>query len=220
MDRQGDVFAKTTACGSKPVRLANDLAIDPYGGFYFTDPGPPVSFEKPVGRICHSDAAGNTRLVADKLPFPNGVVLRPDGRTLLVSLSGASQIVEFPVVEPGVAGEMKILVGLDGDGVDGLALDAEGNLYFAASGPDGGYVGVVGLDGELKNAYRIPMADVSNLVFGGSNSEQLWITGRFHPIDASKPISPQMGPDTGKFGLVYRLNIGPAAGVSTPPSTQ
>lgn len=201
-----------TTCDGRPVREPNDLTLDPRGGFYFTAPGSmPEAREQHIGMICHVDADGSTRVVADELPFPNGIVLRPDGSRLLVSLSGTGQIVEFPVTEPGVVGEMKVFAER---GSDGMALDEDGNLYVTGRGPDGAFVGVLDNTGELKTTYPVPMAFVSNMVFGGPDLRQLWVTGQLHPLGSPR------GPDTGNFGLVYRLDLEGVRGLATLPPKQ
>ena len=218
MSPNGDVLERTSECDGKPVRAPNDLTLDPAGGFYFTDPGPhPVAFEQAIGMICHVDAEGRTRVVANELPFPNGIVLRPDGRHLLVSLIGTGQIVEFAVTEPGVVGEMKVFAER---GSDGMALDEDGNLYVTGRGSDGAYVGVLDENGELGKTYPVTMAFISNMVFGGPELSQLWVTGRFHPIDLTKPIPAQMAPETGNYGLVYRLDLEGVRGLPTLPPKQ
>ncbi|HEY1065854.1 MAG TPA: SMP-30/gluconolactonase/LRE family protein, partial [Pirellulales bacterium] len=71
-------------CDGKPLRGPNDLSLDTAnGGFYFTDPGG-SDLKNPIGTVHYVDAQGVTHLVADGLAFPNGIALRPDGKTLLV----------------------------------------------------------------------------------------------------------------------------------------
>jgi gluconolactonase len=44
---------------------------------------------------------GKTHLVADGLAFPNGIVLRPDGKALLVGESQQNRILAYEVTAPG-----------------------------------------------------------------------------------------------------------------------
>src|SRR5688572_26573055 len=68
----------SNSCDGKPLRGPNDLSLDPNGGFYFTDPGG-SSDAAQIGTVHFVDAKGTTWLVAEKLAFPNGIVLCPDG---------------------------------------------------------------------------------------------------------------------------------------------
>ena len=52
------------------------------GGFYFTDPGD--SGEKPTGSVGYVDKEWHAHIIAGGLRYSNGIVLRPDGKTLLV----------------------------------------------------------------------------------------------------------------------------------------
>lgn len=216
----GEILGPAAAmCEGRPVPEPNDLTLDREDGFYFTDPGPILEGrERPMGFICHVDAEGRTRVVADDLMFPNGIVLRPDGRRLLVSLgAGKDQILEFRLVEPGVVGEVSVFAER---GSDGMALDTDGNLYITYGGVEGGSVDVLDETGKQVRTYPVPMAFVSNIVFGGPELNQIWVTGRFHPFDFDKPLVPQMEPSTGNYGLVFRLDLEGVRGLATLPAKQ
>ena len=78
LDSAGKIMGEASSeYDGKPLRAPNDLALDPRGGFYFTDPGG-SSPANPVGTVHYVDPRGKTHLVADGLAFPNGIVLRPD----------------------------------------------------------------------------------------------------------------------------------------------
>ena len=129
-----------TECDGKPLRAPNDLTIDPRGGFYFTDPGG-SDVKNPIGTVHYVDRQGKTHLVAQGLAFPNGIVLRPDGKTLLVGESGHNRILTFPVLSPGKLGTQRTFARLpakQGDQIDnapdGMALDDQGDLFVAHYG--------------------------------------------------------------------------------------
>src|SRR6266540_3959202 len=95
-------------CDGKPLCGPNDLTLDPKGGFYFTDPGD--SDEKNLtGTVHYVDPQGKTHLVAEGLAFPNGIVLRPDGKALVVGESKKNRVLEYPVEAPGKVGKIKVL---------------------------------------------------------------------------------------------------------------
>src|SRR5262249_60925893 len=111
-------------------RGPNDLTLDPQGGFYFTDPGG-SDLDRPIGTVHYVDPQGVTHTVASGLAFPNGIVLRPGGRELLVGESKKNRVLAYPVQAPGKLGPMRVLVELPkkGEGQsdnqpDGRARDA------------------------------------------------------------------------------------------------
>jgi gluconolactonase len=171
----------STECDGKPLRAPNDLTIDPKGGFYFTDPGG-SNAANPIGTVHYVDPQGKTHKIADGLAFPNGIVLRPDGRTLLVGESEQNRVLEYPVLAPGKLGERKVFANLPskkGEQVanapDGMALDEDGNLFVAHYGMR--TVQVLSPKGELLRSYPGGNLTTSNVAFTGPNMDQLYITG-------------------------------------------
>jgi gluconolactonase len=172
----------STECDGKPLRGANDLSLDlPNGGFYFTDPNESGK-ENPIGTVHYVDRAGTTHLVAGGLAYPNGIVLTPDGKRLLVGESQHNRILEYPVLSPGKVGEKKVFAELPikaGSQVDnqpdGVCLDAAGNLYVAHYGM--GQVQVLDPSGQLIRRYETGLILTSNVAFGGPNRDQLFVTG-------------------------------------------
>src|SRR4051812_154260 len=82
-----ELDAASTFCDGRFLRSPNDLTLDTeHGGVYFTDPA--SSDEKhPDGTIHYIDSKKRTLTVAAGLAFPNGIVLRPGGKELLVAES-------------------------------------------------------------------------------------------------------------------------------------
>jgi gluconolactonase len=167
----------------KPLRGPNDLTLDPQGGFYFTDPG--GSDEKNrIGTVHYVDPHGVTHTIATGLAFPNGIALRPGGKSLIVGESKENRILEYPVQSPGKLAEPKVLVKLPtankSDGQidnqpDGIALDADGNLYVAHYGMR--QVQVVSPKGEIVRRYPGGNVTTSNVCFAGPNMDKLYVTG-------------------------------------------
>lgn len=173
--------ASTTSDG-QPLRGPNDLTLDPTsGGVYFTDPA--TSDEKtPDGTVHYIDARGVTHTVAKGLAFPNGIVLRPGGKELLVGESKHNRILAFPVLAPGKLGEPRVLIDLPAKGSgqtdnqpDGIALDTDGNLYVAHYGMR--QVQVVSPEGKLLRRYPGGNQTTSNVAFAGPRMDQLYVTG-------------------------------------------
>jgi gluconolactonase len=186
----------------KPLRAPNDLTLDPDGGFYFTDPAD-SNLENPNGTIHYVNADHVTHTIASGLAYPNGIVLRPGGKELLVGESKKNQILAYPVLSPGQLGEQKVFAKLPSKGEgqtdnqpDGMALDADGNLYVAHYGMR--QVQVINPHGEVIRRYPGGNLTTSNVAFAGSKMDQLYVTG-------------------GEPGALFRLDLGVKGLTILPP---
>lgn len=166
-----------------PLRSPNDISLDlKNGGFYFSDPGG-SNAGNPIGTLHYVDSTGKTTLVASGFAFPNGVVLRPDGKTLLMGESEFNRIWEFEVLAPGKVGMKKLFADLPkkskpeqiNNAPDGMCLDADGNLFVAHYGMQ--TVQVFDKTGKLLRSYSGGNLTTSNVAFSGKEMNELYITG-------------------------------------------
>lgn len=184
LDAQGQLLPHAAAVSDgKPLRGPNDLTLDPQGGFYFTDPAS-SSDQNPDGSVHYVTPQGVCHTIATGLAFPNGIVLRPGGKELLVGESKQNRILAYPVLEPGKLGPVRVLINLPAkdesigqidNQPDGIALDAEGNLYVAHYGMR--QIQVVSPAGELVRRYPGGNLTTSNVGFAGPKFDQLYTTG-------------------------------------------
>ncbi|VTS07214.1 SMP-30/gluconolactonase/LRE family protein [Tuwongella immobilis] len=211
LDATGKILGKASSeCEGKPLRGPNDLSLDtPQGGFYFTDPGE-SSKEKPIGTVHYVDAAGKTHLVASGLAFPNGIVLTPDGKRLLVAESQKNRVLEYPVMSPGKVGAMRVLTELptkQGEQVDnqpdGMCLDTAGNLYVAHYGMK--QVQVINPEGTVIRRYPGGNLTTSNVAFGGPKMNTLYITGG-------------LGKEGGSEGGLFKIELEGVTGLTILPA--
>jgi sugar lactone lactonase YvrE len=126
----------------------NDIVVDRHGGAYVgefgfdlmahADPEPAV--------LLRVDADGTASVAARDLLFPNGSVITPDGRTLIVGETAGSRYTAFAIRPDGSLADRRVwaqvapapalttfadtLAGLQ-FGPDGCALDAEGHIWAA-----------------------------------------------------------------------------------------
>lgn len=199
LDANGKIIGKASAeCNGKPLRGPNDLSLDPKGGFYFTDPGGSDD-RKLIGTVHYVDPQGKTHLVAEGLAFPNGIVLRPGGKELLVAESRRNRVLAYEVSSPGKVGPMKVFADLpskQGDQIDnqpdGMCLDEAGNLYVAHYGMK--QVQVLSPDGKLIRRYPGGNMTTSNVAFSGPNMDQLYVTGA-------------LAAEQGSQGALFRLDL-------------
>jgi gluconolactonase len=200
LDATGKLLGKAASeYDGKPLRAPNDLTLDPQqGGFYFTDPGG-SNLQNPIGAVYYVDARGQIQLVVGGLAFPNGIALRPDGKTLLVGESQHNRILSYDVLAPGKVGQMRVFANLptkEGEQIanepDGICLDADGNLYVAHYGMR--QVQVLSPTGKLLRRYAAGNLTTSNVAFGGARLDQLYVTGALGDEKTSK-------------GALFRLDL-------------
>lgn len=100
-----------------------DMVVDGAGRAYVG------SQARAGGVIVRIDADATVSVVADDLDFPNGMVISPDQRTLVVAESTARRLTAFSVEADGDLTDRRVFAeGLDGP-PDGLALDAAGGVW-------------------------------------------------------------------------------------------
>jgi len=87
------------------------------------------------------------RIVARELVFPNGMVITPDGKTLMVAETFAARITAFTRESNGSLGERRLWADLGEASPDGVCLDAENRLWIAV--PDPGEVWCVEEGGRV-----------------------------------------------------------------------
>jgi len=75
---------------------------------------------------------GRASVVADRLFFPNGMVITPDGRTLIVGETIGHRLTAFDIQEDGSLSNRRVWAQLPPSvSPDGICLDAEGAIWCA-----------------------------------------------------------------------------------------
>ncbi len=81
------------------------------------------------GVIIRLDPDDSATVVAEDLDFPNGMVITPDRKTLIVAESIGRRLSAFTIGDDGGLADRRVFAdGLDGP-PDGIALDAEGAVW-------------------------------------------------------------------------------------------
>jgi gluconolactonase len=180
-EKDGKIAVLADRWKGKKFNSPNDLTIDLKGRIYFSDPRyvgdePREIDTESVYRI---DPDGKlTQLITD-VEKPNGVILSPDMKTLYVADSnpkGKQQLLAFPLKEDGSVGAKRVLYDFGkGRGIDGMVVDAKGNLYAAAGDGDTGGVYVFSPEGKRLGFIPTPETP-SNCAFGDKDRKTLYMT--------------------------------------------
>jgi len=111
----------------------NELVVDGRGNVYVNGRCEfDFSGGSPKGIIALVTPDGGVRQVADAIAFPNGMVVTPDNRTLIIGESMAGKLTAFEIEADGSLSNRRTWA--DGIGADGICLDADGSIW-AQSGP-------------------------------------------------------------------------------------
>jgi sugar lactone lactonase YvrE len=179
---------------------ANEIVVDGRGNAYIN--GADFDFvggaAPTPGYIKLLTPDGELRQVADDIQFPNGMVMTPDDRTLIISESFAGRLTAFDIdSDGGLSGRRVFAEGL---GPDGITMDAEGAVW-AGSGGFG--VARVAEGGEVLQRVALPEGRAPfALMLGGPDRRTLFIlTAEWHLADGAPANLDRLtnGPRTGEI---------------------
>ena len=129
------------------VRHADLSPISPYGwsemtvdgrgnayvntiNFDFADFNAVLTSGQAPGKIALVGLDGDVREVAGGIAFPNGMVVTPDNKTLIVAESFAARLTAFDIAADGSLSNRRVWA--DGVGPDGICLDADGCIWASS----------------------------------------------------------------------------------------
>jgi len=115
---------------------------------------------------------GRATVVADELAFPNGSVITPDGRTLIVGESFAARLTAFDIAEDGSLSNRRVWAQLEKAMPDGICLDAEGAIWVAS--PMSNEVLRVREGGEVTERIRVAAQAIACML-GGPGRTTLFV---------------------------------------------
>jgi sugar lactone lactonase YvrE len=159
----------------------NDMVIDSEGRAYIGNFGFDLNGgESPRPTVLLSIAAdGAVSIAAEDLWFPNGAVIVPDGRTLLIAESFGARITAFTIEAGGALSNRRVFAALDGLYPDGICLDAEGAVWVACAG--GHKIIRVTASGAIAGEIPLPGRHAYACMLGGDGRRDLYIcTARDH----------------------------------------
>lgn len=113
----------------------NDMVVDAAGNAYVGNFGfdlhDPEADQRTTTLVLVTPG-GEVRVVADGLSFPNGCVITPDGRTLIVGESFGACLTAFDIAADGSLSGRREWARVRGAVPDGICLDVEGAVWMAS----------------------------------------------------------------------------------------
>jgi len=110
----------------------NELVVDGRGNAYVNGGGFDLVAGEPFapGIVALVTPDGSSRLVADGMAFPNGMLVTSDNSTLIVAESYTKRLTAFDIEADGGLSNRRVWADL-GDGVpDGICLDVENAVWY------------------------------------------------------------------------------------------
>jgi sugar lactone lactonase YvrE len=121
----------------------NDMVVDAQGRAYVGNFGfaldealesrgvESVIADHPTAKLARVDPDGSVQVAAADLHFPNGSVIMPDGRTLIVAETLAMRLTAFDIAPDGTLSNRRVWAPLGMRAPDGICLDANGHVWIA-----------------------------------------------------------------------------------------
>jgi gluconolactonase len=158
----------------KPLNGANDLVFDRAGVLYFSDPWG-SSDQNPIGGFYRRFPDGRLEQIDSGLAFPNGVALNADETAVYLAETFQNRILRYAINNDGSLGAREVWADVPlPPGADGMAFDADGNLYVAHF--NGSCVEIFDPNGQHIDKIDVPGHQVTNCAFGGDDNRTLVIT--------------------------------------------
>lgn len=148
----------------------NDLCINSKDQLFASDP----NWKESTGKIWRIDPDGKATLLDGNMGTTNGITLSPDERTLYVNESIQRKIWAFDVDPEGNISNKRLFAEFPDFGFDGMKCDKKGNLYVTRYGK--GTIVVLSPEGKQIREVELKGKKCSNLVFGGKNSREVFVT--------------------------------------------
>lgn len=121
----------------------NDMVVDSAGGAYVGNFGfdleaamakggmEAVTAEPVLAKLAYVSPDGEARVAAEDLFFPNGTVITPDGKSLILGETFGGVLTAFDIGPGGTLSNRRVWAPLAPRIPDGICLDAEGAIWVA-----------------------------------------------------------------------------------------
>ncbi|WP_194475334.1 SMP-30/gluconolactonase/LRE family protein [Bradyrhizobium sp. CCBAU 51753] len=162
---------------SDQMNQPNDMTIARDGTIYASDP----NWKGRSGRIWRIARGADGAVQGEVMTAPramgttNGIDLSPDGRVLYVSESNSGQVWSYSLRGNDLT-DARLIRTFEPDTVDGVRTDVTGRLFVARILK--GAIAVLNPNGSLQREIVLRGKEPTNLAFGGSDGQTVFVTQR------------------------------------------
>jgi sugar lactone lactonase YvrE len=128
--------------------------------------------DAPMSPLIRVDAKGNASIGSNETGFPNGLVITPDGATLIAADSMQSRLHQWDLAADGSLSNHDIFATIPGSMPDGICLDADGAVWVASHHR----VHRVLKGGEITDEVDMGATRATACMLGGGDGRTLLIT--------------------------------------------
>ena len=167
---------RTVADLSRVCRhVINDMVVDTAGRAYIGTFGCDLNAgEAPCPTLLYCvQPGGEVMVAATDLFFPNGAVITPDGKTLIISETFGHALTAFDIDEDGSLTGRREFARFETTAPDGLCLDEDGGVWVASPGVQELIRVVDG--GRVTDRIPLPGRDAFSCILGGADRRDLYI---------------------------------------------
>ena len=141
--QEGDGFVVHADLSGLARHMCNDMVVDGSGRAWVGNFGfdldaelerqgsELVLSELPATNLVRVDPDGSRHLTKTTMQFPNGSVVTPDGKTLIVAETLGMKLTAFDIEPDGGLANRRVWAQVDKVAPDGICLDIEGNVWVA-----------------------------------------------------------------------------------------
>jgi len=158
----------------------NDMVIDAQGRAYIGTFGCDLNngeSPRPTKLFCVYPG-GVVKVAADELLFPNGAVITPDGKALIVAETFGSRLTAFDIASDGSLNNRRLFAQLEGTFPDGICIDEECAVWVSSAG--GNKVIRVAPAGRITDTISLPDRNAYACMLGGADRRDLYICTAKH----------------------------------------
>jgi len=152
----------------------NDMVVDKKGRAYIGNFGFDYLNNEPFApaEMILVSPHGDTKIVADSMEFPNGMVITPDDKNLIVAETFGHRLTAFNILNDGSLTKRRVWADLEPLPPDGICLDVEGAIWVAT--PNYGRAIRVLEGGEITHIVKIN-TEAFACMLGGPDRDILFI---------------------------------------------
>jgi sugar lactone lactonase YvrE len=165
----------------KPIRRFNDLTTDSRGSIFVgsVNPAPPEGGKRPPGDLYRVDPGRRVAKLWEGIEFSNGLGFSPDEKLLYHCDTFTNAVWAYDVTQNRTLSDRRIFGKLPEGSPDGLAVDAEGGVWVAAT--SSGELLRFKNDGTLGTRIKVWDGMVMSVAFGGADLQEFYVTTGINP---------------------------------------